>query len=122
MNRIQRPKVAKNIIETIGNTPLVELGSMAKGLPGRVLVKLEFFNPMSSVKDRIGASMIESAEKDGRLKPGMTIVEPTSGNTGIGLALVKGIAERMGAAVTGANAEGGGLRVGLSFEAVERTA
>ncbi len=88
MERIQRPKIAKSILETIGNTPLVELSKLAKGLPGRVLVKCEFFNPLSSVKDRIAFSMIEQAETSGDLKPGKAIVEPTSGNTGIGLAFV----------------------------------
>jgi len=88
MERIQRPKIAENILETIGNTPLVKLNRVGKDLPGTILVKLEFFNPMSSVKDRIGASMVEAAERDGQLKEGMTIVEPTSGNTGIALALV----------------------------------
>jgi cysteine synthase A len=81
-------RIFDDITKTIGNTPLVRLRRMAEGLPGNVVVKLEFFNPLSSVKDRIGVSMIEEAEKAGRLKPGMTIVEPTSGNTGIALAFV----------------------------------
>jgi cysteine synthase A len=76
-----------NILETIGRTPLVRLNR----LPGKdfatIYVKMESFNPCHSVKDRIGAAMIEAAEKDGKLKPGMTIVEPTSGNTGIALAM-----------------------------------
>lgn len=88
MQRIRRPKIANSVIETIGNTPLVELHRTAKDLPARILVKLEFFNPLSSVKDRIGAAMIEAAEREGSLKSGMTIVEPTSGNTGIALAFV----------------------------------
>lgn len=88
MKRISRPKISQSIIDTVGNTPLVELTKISKNLPGRVVAKLESFNPMSSVKCRIGASMIEAAEKDGSLKSGMTIVEPTSGNTGIGLAYV----------------------------------
>ena len=88
MERVNRPKVAKSVIDTIGNTPLVELQRITKDLPGKVLVKLEYFNPLASVKDRIGAAMIEAAEKDGSLKPGSTIVEPTSGNTGIALAFV----------------------------------
>ena len=79
-------RIFDDITKTIGNTPLVRLRRMAEGLPGEVLVKLEFFNPLSSVKDRIGVSMIEEAEKEGRLTAGMTIVEPTSGNTGIALA------------------------------------
>jgi len=83
-----RPKIAASIVDTIGNTPLVRLNKLTRGLGAEVVVKLESFNPMSSVKDRIGASMIEAAEADGRLKPGMTIVESTSGNTGIALAFV----------------------------------
>ncbi len=81
-------KIAENIIETVGNTPLVRLNKLAADLPGTIYLKLEFFNPLSSVKDRIGRAMIEAAERDGTLKPGMTIVEPTSGNTGIALAFV----------------------------------
>jgi cysteine synthase A len=88
MERQQRPKIADDVLGTIGNTPLVRLNRVGKDLPGKILVKLEFFNPMSSVKDRIGAAMIEAAERDGKLKPGATIVEPTSGNTGIALAFV----------------------------------
>lgn len=89
--RKNRPKIAEDITETIGNTPLVRLKRLGKGLPGELLAKLEMFNPLSSVKDRIGLAMIESAEKEGRLKPGMTIVEPTSGNTGIALAFVSAV-------------------------------
>jgi cysteine synthase A len=77
-----------NIVDVVGNTPLVKLGKLAEGLPGEVAVKLESKNPMSSVKDRIAKAMIEAAEKDGKLKPDSVIVEPTSGNTGIGLAFV----------------------------------
>ncbi len=80
--------VYDDITKTIGRTPLVRLNRMAQGLPGEVAVKLEFFNPASSVKDRIGVSMVEEAEREGKLRPGMTIVEPTSGNTGIALAFV----------------------------------
>ena len=86
--RRHRPKIANGILETIGNTPLVRLTKIGKDLPGDILLKLEFFNPLSSVKDRIGAAMIEAAEKNGKLTPGATIVEPTSGNTGIALAFV----------------------------------
>ena len=86
MQRITRPKIADNITQTIGNTPLVRLDRMNHGLPGIIVAKIEYFNPMSSVKDRIGAAMIEAAEQQGQLRPGMTIIEPTSGNTGIALA------------------------------------
>ncbi|MFC1657190.1 cysteine synthase A [Candidatus Moduliflexota bacterium] len=81
-------RIFGDITETIGNTPLVRLRKMAADLPGDVVVKLEFFNPLSSVKDRIGVSMIDEAERQGTLRAGMTIVEPTSGNTGIALAFV----------------------------------
>jgi len=83
-------KIAQNITELIGNTPLLELKKYDRehNLAGRILAKLEYFNPLGSVKDRIALSMIEDAEKNGKLKPGATIIEPTSGNTGIGLAYV----------------------------------
>lgn len=77
-----------DIISTIGQTPLLRLNRITAGLPATVLLKAEFFNPLSSVKDRIGRAMIEAAERDGRLRPGMTVVEPTSGNTGIALAFI----------------------------------
>lgn len=80
--------LAQNIIETVGNTPLVKLNRAAAGLKADVYVKCEFFNPLASVKDRIGVAMIEAAEKAGKLHPGSVIVEPTSGNTGIALAFV----------------------------------
>ncbi len=79
-------KIYNDITETIGNTPLVRINRLSKGLKAEILVKLESFNPLSSVKDRIGVAMIEAAEKDGRLKKGSVIIEPTSGNTGIALA------------------------------------
>ncbi len=79
-------KIYDDITETIGNTPLVRINRLSKGLKAEILVKLESFNPLSSVKDRIGVAMIEAAEKDGRLKKGSVIIEPTSGNTGIALA------------------------------------
>jgi len=78
---------AKNILETIGNTPLVKINNITKDIPALVLAKMETFNPGNSVKDRMAVKMIEDAEKDGRLKPGGTIIEGTSGNTGMGLAL-----------------------------------
>src|SRR5919112_3460503 len=79
-------KIYQNVAETLGNTPLISLNRMSAGLPGRVVVKHEGYNPFNSVKDRIGAAMIDDAVKRGVLKPGMVIVEPTSGNTGIGVA------------------------------------
>lgn len=78
---------AKNILETIGNTPLVKMNALTEDLPCLVLAKYETFNPGNSVKDRMALTMIEDAEADGRLKPGGTIIEGTSGNTGMGLAL-----------------------------------
>jgi cysteine synthase A len=81
-------RVYDNIADTFGNTPLVRLNRISKGLPGEVVVKLESFNPAGSVKDRIGVSMIEAAERQGKLRPDTVIVEPTSGNTGIALAFV----------------------------------
>ena len=80
--------IAKNITDLIGNTPLVELNRLTEGLPGRVVAKLEFFNPGSSVKDRIAEAMIEAAEKEDKINKDTIIVEATSGNTGIGLAMV----------------------------------
>jgi cysteine synthase A len=85
-----RGHIYGSITETIGNTPLVRLNRLPKelGIDAEILVKLEFFNPISSVKDRIGVNMIESMEAAGRINPGTTLVEPTSGNTGIALAFV----------------------------------
>jgi cystathionine beta-synthase len=80
-------KVCKNIMETIGNTPLVRLNKIVKDLPCEVYAKIETFNPGNSIKDRMALKMVEDAEKDGRLKPGGTIIEGTSGNTGMGLAI-----------------------------------
>lgn len=79
-------RIYSNITWTIGNTPLVRLNRMTKGLHADVIAKVESFNPMGSVKDRIGLAMIEEAEREGKIKEGTTIVEPTSGNTGIALA------------------------------------
>ncbi|MBP5376611.1 MAG: cysteine synthase A [Bacteroidaceae bacterium] len=86
-------KIAKQLTDLIGNTPLLELGkySKAKGLDTPVIVKVEYFNPGGSVKDRIALAMIEDAEAKGILKPGATIIEPTSGNTGVGLAFVAAV-------------------------------
>ncbi|MBV8087505.1 MAG: cystathionine beta-synthase, partial [Chloroflexi bacterium] len=81
-------QVYNNVLELIGNTPLVKLNSVTAGIKATVLAKAEFLNPGGSVKDRIGIRMIADAERRGLLKPGGTIVEPTSGNTGVGLALV----------------------------------
>jgi len=81
-------RIAGNLCELVGRTPLMKLDRYAQNLPGEIVAKLEFFNPGSSVKDRIGLAMIEQAEKDGQLKAGTTIIEPTSGNTGIALAWV----------------------------------
>ena len=81
-------RIYDNLADTFGNTPLVKMPRLNAGLPGTVLVKMESFNPAGSVKDRIGVAMIESGERSGRLRPGMTILEPTSGNTGIALAFV----------------------------------
>jgi cysteine synthase A len=81
-------RIYENLADSFGNTPLVKLPRLAKGLPGTVAVKMESFNPAGSVKDRIGISMIEAAEREGRLRPDSVIIEPTSGNTGIALAFV----------------------------------
>jgi cysteine synthase A len=78
----------ENVLGTVGRTPLVKLQRISAGLPATIAVKCEFFNPLGSVKDRIGAAMIEAGEKEGKITPQTTIVEPTSGNTGIALAFV----------------------------------
>jgi cysteine synthase A len=82
------PGIHSDITSAFGNTPLVRLNRVTEGLPGTVLAKLEFYNPASSVKDRIGIAIVDAAEASGELKPGGTIVEATSGNTGIALAMV----------------------------------
>ena len=85
------PRLARNVLELIGDTPLVQLQRIPRPGSARILGKLESLNPGGSVKDRIALAMIEAAERSGRLKPGDTIVEPTSGNTGIGLAMVAAV-------------------------------
>ncbi len=82
------PRIYNNIVETVGRTPLVRLNRVTEGAPATILLKCEFFNPLGSVKDRIGMAMIEDAEKRGILKKDTVIIEPTSGNTGIALAFV----------------------------------
>lgn len=83
--------ISQNILETIGNTPLVKLNKVTADLPHQFFAKMEYFNPGGSIKDRIGLSMIEAAEKRGQIKPGGTIVEATAGNTGLGLALAAAV-------------------------------
>ncbi|MFW6187384.1 MAG: PLP-dependent cysteine synthase family protein, partial [Actinomycetota bacterium] len=81
-------KIYNDVTEIVGRTPLVRLNRLDEGLPGNVAVKLEFYNPANSVKDRIGVAIVDAAERSGQLRPGGTIVEGTSGNTGIALAMV----------------------------------
>ncbi len=81
-------KIANNVVELVGNTPLVRLNRLSAGISGTIACKLEFFNPAHSVKDRIAAAMLDAATREGRIKPDTIVVEPTSGNTGIGLAMV----------------------------------
>ncbi|MDX6547634.1 MAG: cystathionine beta-synthase, partial [Gaiellales bacterium] len=85
------PRTYPTVLELVGNTPLVRLQRMTAGIEATVIAKLEYLNPGGSVKDRIGLRMIEAAEREGKLKPGGTIVEPTSGNTGVGLAIAAAI-------------------------------
>src|SRR5882762_10586134 len=80
--------IKNNILETIGNTPLIRLNKLTRDIPALVLAKVDYFNPGNSIKDRMALKMVEVAEKEGKLKPGGTIIEGTSGNTGMGLALV----------------------------------
>lgn len=88
---VPKPLIMENILQNIGNTPLVKLNRVTEGLKCELLAKCEFFNAGGSVKDRIGLRMIEDAERTGRIKKGDTLIEPTSGNTGIGLALAAAI-------------------------------
>ena len=85
------PAAPNSILDLIGETPVIPLHRVGAGLPYRILVKLEYLNPGGSVKDRIGVAMIDAAEREGRLLPGGTIIEATSGNTGVGLALVAAV-------------------------------
>src|SRR5258707_1435326 len=84
-------QIHNTILDTMGNTPLVRLHKVARGVSAQIVAKVEFFNPGGSVKDRIGVSMIEDAERKGLIKPGGTIVEATSGNTGVGLGIAAAI-------------------------------
>src|SRR5262249_25067238 len=81
-------RIYNDIVETVGRTPLVRLNKVTAGIPATILLKCEFFNPLGSVKDRIGMSMIQAAEEQGLINKNTTIIEPTSGNTGIALAFV----------------------------------
>ena len=81
-------KIYEDITKTVGNTPLVRINKLSAGLNATILAKLESFNPLSSVKDRIGVAMIDAAEKEGKINKDTVIIEPTSGNTGIALAFV----------------------------------
>src|SRR6266508_5107498 len=87
LDHVGEADIKATILDAIGNTPLVRLHRLARGVRPQLLAKVEFLNPGGSVKDRIGLAMIEAAERDGRLRPGGTIVEGTSGNTGVGLAI-----------------------------------
>ena len=110
-------RVYKNILECVGRTPLVEFRRLTKDCKGRVVAKLESFNPGGSVKDRIAVHMINKAEKEGKLKPGGTIIECTSGNTGLGLAISRDIAMGHGGDVILADSPLGGLRAVLMIPA-----
>ena len=81
------PDIKDSILDTVGNTPLVRLGRIGHGLAPQIVAKVESFNPGGSIKDRVAMRLVEAAERDGRLRPGGTIIEPTSGNTGTGLAI-----------------------------------
>src|SRR6201991_3578821 len=81
------PDIKDSILETVGETPLIRLSRIGQGLAPQLVAKVEYFNPGGSIKDRVAVAMIDAAERDGRLRPGGTIIEPTSGNTGTGLAI-----------------------------------
>src|ERR687883_858299 len=82
-----QPDIKDSILDTVGETPLVRLARIGAGLTPQIVAKVEYFNPGGSIKDRVAMRLVEAAERDGRLKPGGTIIEPTSGNTGTGLAI-----------------------------------
>ncbi len=88
LQKSEQNRVYEDILQTIGKTPLVHLAKIGRDLPASLYAKVEYFNPGGSIKDRIAVNMIEEAERSGRLNPGGTVVEATSGNTGMGLALV----------------------------------
>ena len=102
-------RIADDITELVGNTPLVRLRRLTTDSRADVVVKLEYFNPAHSVKDRIGVAMIDAAERDGKLKPGGLIVEPTSGNTVIALAFVAGFLMLAGARIADGCTSGHGI-------------
>ena len=106
---------AKNILETIGNTPMVRLNKIVKDVDALVLAKIETFNPGNSVKDRMALKMIEDAEAAGLLKKGGTIIEGTSGNTGMGLAIVRKIAESHGGRAWAESTPGAGAEFHVSL-------
>src|SRR5690349_6730204 len=85
------PEIVPDILHSVGNTPLVRLNRVGREYPVEILAKCEFLNPGGSIKDRIGVRMVMEAEREGRIKPGDTLIEPTSGNTGIGLALAAAV-------------------------------
>ncbi|HET6612671.1 MAG TPA: pyridoxal-phosphate dependent enzyme [Kofleriaceae bacterium] len=91
METTRRDDIAESVLDAVGSTPMVKLSRIGRDAPCEIVAKLEFLNPGGSVKDRIGVRMLVDAEKSGRIKPGDTLIEPTSGNTGIGLALAAAV-------------------------------